>query len=112
MMIKKDFKTISSQAIGKQRMYIDLKVFIDMYECFIEELYDIFSGFSKFNGYIICACDGSIVDLPNVILTREEFLLGDEFLLKEKRICARVSCFLDVHSKHILMVIVETTINE
>lgn len=39
--------------------------------------------------------------------------MGDENLLKEKRIRARVSCFLDVHSKHILTVkIVETTINE
>ena len=113
IMMKKDFKTISSQAIGKQRMYIDPKVFIDMYECFIDELYNKFPGFSKFKDYIVCACDGSIVDLPNVTLTREEFPLGDENLLKENRIRARVSCFLDVHSKHILTAkIVETTTNE
>lgn len=111
--LKNDFKTISSQGIGKQRMFIDPKVFIDMYECFIDELYSKFSGFSKFQGYIIGACDGSIVDLPNVTLTREEFPVGDENLLKEKRIRARVSCILDVHSKHILTAkIVETTINE
>ena len=76
--LKNDFKTISSQGIGKQRMFIDPKVFIDMYECFIDELYSKFSGFSKFQGYIIGACDGSIVDLPNVTLTREEFPVGDE----------------------------------
>ena len=94
-------------------MFIDPKVFIDMYECFIDELYSKFSGFSKFQGYIIGACDGSIVDLPNVTLTREEFPVGDENLLKEKRIRARVSCILDVHSKHILTAkIVETTVNE
>ena len=111
--LKNDFKTISSQGIGKQRMFIDPKVFIDMYECFIDELYSKFSGFSKFQGYIIGACDGSIVDLPNVTLTREEFPVGDENLLKEKRIRARVSCILDVHSKHILTAkIVETTVNE
>ena len=46
-------------------------------------------------------------------LTREEFPLGDENLLKENRIRARVSCFLDVHSKHILTAkIAETTTNE
>ena len=113
IMMKKDFKTISSQAIGKQRMYIDPKAFNDMNERFIDELYTQFPGFSKFNGYIVCACDGSIVDLPNVTLTREEFPLGDENLLKENRIRARVSCFLDVHSKHILTAkIVETTTNE
>lgn len=113
IMMKNDFKTISSQAIGKQRMFIDPKVFIDMYESFIDKLYNKFKGFSKFNRYVICACDGSIVDLPNVTLTRKEFPLGDENLIKEKRIRARVSCFLDVHSKHILTSkIVETTINE
>ena len=113
IMMKKDFKTISSQAIGKQRMFINPNVFIDMYECFIDQLYGKFSGFSKFKGYFVCACDGSIVDLPNVTLTRNEFPLGDENLLKENRIRARVSCFLDVHSKHILTVkIVETIINE
>lgn len=113
IMMKKDFKTISSQAIGKQRMYIDPKAFNDMNERFIDELYTQFPGFSKFKDYIVCACDGSIVDLPNVTLTREEFPLGDENLLKENRIRARVSCFLDVHSKHILTAkIVETTTNE
>ena len=113
IMLSNDFKTISSQGIGKQRMYIDPKVFIDMYESFIDKLYDTYSGFSKFKGYIVCACDGSIVDLPNVTLTREEFPVGDENLLKKNRIRARVSCFLDVHSKHILTTkIVETTVNE
>lgn len=111
--LNKKFKTISSQGIGKQRMFIDPKVFIDMNESFIDQLYGKYSGFSKFKGYIVSACDGSIIDLPNVTLTREEFPVGDENLLKEKRIRARVSCLLDVHSKHILTAkIVETTINE
>ena len=111
--LKNDFKTISSQGIGKQRMFIDPKVFIDMYECFIDELYSKFSGFSKFRGYMVGACDGSIIDLPNVTLTCEEFPVNDENLLKEKRIRARVSCILDVHSKHILTAkIIETTVNE
>lgn len=111
--VSKNFKTITPQGIGKQRMYTDPKVFIDMNELFIDKLYDLYSGFSKFKGYVVCACDGSIVDLPIVTLTREEFPVGDENLLREKRIRARVSCFLDVHSKHILTTkIVETTVNE
>lgn len=84
-----------------------------MNECFIGKLYSKYSGFLKFKGYIVSACDGSIVDLPNVTLTCEEFPVGDENLLKEKRIRARFSCFLDVYSKHILTAkIVETTISE
>ena len=113
IMMKNDFKTISSQAIGKQRMFIDPQAFIDMNECFIDNLYNKYSGFSKLKGYIVSACDRSIVDIPNVTLTRIQFLVGDEHLLKEKRIRARVSCFLDVHSKHILTAkIAETTVNE
>ena len=113
IMLSNDFKTINSQAIGKQRMYIDPNVYIDMYELYINKLYDKFSGFSKFKGYIVCACDGNIVDLPNVTLTLQEFPLGNEYLLKEKKMRARVSWFMDVHSKYILTTkIVETTVNE
>ena len=43
IMLSKDFQTISSQGIGKQRMYIDPKVFIDMYELFINKLYHTYS---------------------------------------------------------------------
>lgn len=53
IMMKNNFKTISSQGIGKQRMFIDPKVFIDMYECFIDQLYGRFPGFSKSKEYII-----------------------------------------------------------
>lgn len=42
IMLSNDFKTITSQAIGKQRMYIDPNVFIDMYELYINKLYDNF----------------------------------------------------------------------
>lgn len=34
--LKKDFETITSQAIGKQRAYIDPKLYIDMSEEFID----------------------------------------------------------------------------
>ena len=55
-----------------------------MYELFINKLYHKYLRFSKFKGYIIRVCDGSIVDLIIVRLTREEFLIGDENSLKEK----------------------------
>lgn len=46
-------------------------------------------------------------------LTCEEFPVGDKGLLKQKRIQARVSYFLDVHSNHILTSkIVERTKSE
>ena len=60
-----EFESISRQAIGKQRMYIDSELFEDASESFINELYKEFKGFSKIKGYIVGACDGSIFSLPN-----------------------------------------------
>ena len=85
IMMKNDFNTISSQAIGKQRMFIDPQAFIDMNKDFIDNIHNKYSGFSKLKGYIVSACDGSIVDIPNVTLTRIQFPVGDEGLLKEKK---------------------------
>ena len=52
-------------------MYISSKLFLDLSESFIDKLYNDFKGFSKFKGYIICACDGSIFDLPNTPITKK-----------------------------------------
>lgn len=49
-------------------MYIDPNMFIDMFELFIDRLYGKFKGFFKYKGYIVCACDGSIFDLPNATI--------------------------------------------
>ena len=67
-----------------------------MNEVFIDSLYDKFANYSKNKGFIICACDGSIMDLPNVILTRKEFPNNEKTQLKPKPIRARVSCFLNI----------------
>ena len=45
IMLRNDFKTITSQVIGKQRMYIDLNIFIVMYKLYINKLYDKFRFF-------------------------------------------------------------------
>lgn len=111
--MNKDFETITCQAIGKQRMNLSPNIYIDMFEIFIDNLYNKFKGFSKYKGFIIGACDGSIFDLPNFTLTRNEFPVSDKTLLKNKRTRARVSCILDVNSKHILTAkIVEREKNE
>jgi len=100
--LKHEFESITRQAIGKQRMYICSKLFFDMSESFINELYAEFRGFSKFKGYIICACDGSIFDLPNTPTTKKAFGIPADTIFKRFLSRGRVSCMLDVHSKHIL----------
>ncbi|MBO6122495.1 MAG: IS4 family transposase [Methanobrevibacter sp.] len=59
-------------------------------------------GFSRFKGYIITACDGSIFDLPVDRKTRKEWNVKKTTIFKKHNSRARVSCILDVHSKHIL----------
>lgn len=110
---KKRFQTITSQAIGKQRIYILPQLFIDMNESFIDQIYSKYKNYSKIKDYIVCACDGSIMDLPNVILTRKQFPFFENTLLKGKPIRARVSCVLNINSEHILTAkIVEREIDE
>lgn len=100
--LRKDFETITPQAIGKQRKYLLPNIYLDLSERFIDELYDKFNGFSTFKGYIVAACDGSIFQLPVDRKTREEMDVKKTTIFKKHNSRARVSCILDVNSKHIL----------
>ena len=70
--LKHEFESISRQAIGKQQMHISSKLFKDLSESFIDKLYGDYKGFSKFKGYWVGACDGSIFDLPNHPTTQKK----------------------------------------
>ena len=71
--LRKDFQTITRQAIAKQRKYLLPKLYSDLSERFIDELYGKYKGFSRFKGYVLTACDGSIFDLPVDRKTRQEW---------------------------------------
>ena len=73
-----------------------------MSECFIDKLYGKYKRFSKFKGYIVCACDGSIFGLPNTPTTKKAFNIPPDTIFERFLSRGRVSCILDVHSKHIL----------
>ena len=111
--LNKKYETISHQAIGKQRVFIKPELFIMIYKRFINKIYRENKHFSDFKGYIVCACDGSIFDLPNVTLTHQEFNIKDKSLFENQRIRARVSGIMDVNSKLMLTCkIVERTVKE
>ena len=46
---------------------------------------------------------GAYFDLPSVTLTREQFNIKPSSIVKKERIRARVSGFMDVNSKFILV---------
>ena len=100
--LKHEFESITRQAIGKQRMYICSKLFEDLFESFIDKLYGKYKRFSKFKGYYVGACDGSIFNLPNTPTTKKTFDISVDGIFKRHLSRGRVSCILDVHSKHIL----------
>ena len=109
----KKYETMSHQAIGRQRMFIKPELFIRIYKKFIDKIYKEHPHFSEIKGYIAVACDGSIFQLPNVTLTRNEFKIGDHTIFEKKRIRARVSGMLDVNSNFMLTTkIVEKTVKE
>ena len=70
--LKKDFQSITPQAIGKQRKYIKSELYKELSESFIDNLYNRHNGFSEIKGYLVTANDTSICDLPSAEQTRKE----------------------------------------
>ena len=77
-------------------------MFEKIYKALIDTIYRKHKHFSTEKGYIIATCDGSIFDLPNITLTRNEFKIKDSTIFKKERIRARVSGILDVNSQLML----------
>lgn len=51
--LNRKFETITSQAIGKQRMFLKPELYKYLTDSFIDKLYCEFKGFSKFKGYVV-----------------------------------------------------------
>ena len=100
--LKKDFESITRQAVGKQRMFISPDLYKDVHTSFVDNLYDKYKGFSKINGYIVTAGDTSIMDLPSNKNIKEEMDVKKNFQTGNENSRARVSCFLDVNSRIVL----------
>ena len=64
---------ITKQAVSEKRQFIDPQVYIDMNDSLISKIYAHEDEMTTFKGFYVCAIDGSIVEIPNTKLTREEF---------------------------------------
>ena len=53
--LNRKFETITSQAIGKQRMFLKPELYKDLTDSFIDKLYGEFKGFSKVQK-LYCLC--------------------------------------------------------
>ncbi len=63
-------------------MFLKPEFYKNLADSFIDKLYAEFKGFSKFRGYVICACDGIIFSLPITKTTRKEFDVPNDSIFK------------------------------
>ena len=85
------YAMLSQTAVGKKRAFIDPKLYIDMYRDYIDDLYSQFKDDLTWRGYNCYAGDTSVIRVPNVSKTKEEFPVH-----QHKPARARLSMFADV----------------
>lgn len=106
--------TMSKQNISQQRMFLDPQIFKDMnYDSLIEIYTQNESTLNKFKGYYVCGGDSTIVELPNHVMTRNEWNVPDDSLNYTNPTRARASGFYDLKNEFMLdSVIDEINIGE
>ena len=92
-----EFAMISQQAIGEKRGFIDPQLYEDMYKDYVDDLYDHFFDDLKIKDYLMLAGDTTVIKVPNVSKTKEEFPVEEG-----KPARARLSMFADIKSGFIL----------
>lgn len=90
------FAMISQQAIGEKRGFINPDLYEDMYKDFVDDLYEKFHEELINNDYIHFAGDTTVIKVPNVSKTKEEFPVEEG-----KPARARLSTFADVNNGYI-----------
>lgn len=93
-----DFAMISQQAIGEKRGFINLEVYVDIYKDYVDELYNKFYQNLTLKDYIILAGDTTVIKVPNVSKTKEEFPVAEG-----KPARARLSMYSNAITKLYLM---------
>ena len=76
---------------------VTLSEYIRDSDSLISKIYAHEDEMTTFKGFYVCAIDGSIVEIPNTKLTREEFEIPEKTELKKDTSTARISCMADTH---------------
>lgn len=88
---------ITKQAVSEKRQFIDSQVYVDMNDSLISKIYDHEDEMTSFKEFFVFAIDGSIVEIPNNPLTREEFNIPEKTELRKDTSSARISCMADTN---------------
>ena len=94
---------ITNSGVSERKTFISPQIFIDMNNDFLNDIYINNSDeMVKFKGYTVAAIDGSIIDIPNTKITRDEFEIPDSDEFQNYTATARASCMVDVNMNFIL----------
>lgn len=96
--LKNDF-AVSKQAYSKARQQIDPALFIDLYESNVKGFYEC-DDCKNWNSYRLLAVDGTVLELPNTQLLRQEFGYAKNQNGEVAR--ARAVCIYDIQNKMII----------
>ena len=91
--LKKDY-SVTKQAYSEARQKIEPKAFIDLNDKVNEVVYGGSYKYELWNGYRLSAIDGTVLELPNTELLRNEFGYIENQNNKVAR--ARASCIVDI----------------
>lgn len=92
--------TISKQAFSEARTKIKPKAFIELNDTINEVIYKTHDEYKLWNGYRVSAIDGSIIELPDTELLRNEYGYVENQNVNVAR--AKVGCIFDVVNKIVL----------
>ena len=86
---------ITGSGVCDRMQYIDPKVYIDMNDGVVMEMYNNVEEMETFKGFHVFAIDGSFVELPDHPQTREEMEIPPNTQLKSYVARAKISCMVD-----------------
>ena len=86
---------ITGSGVCDRMQYIDPKVYIDMNDGVVMEMYNNVEEMETFKGFHVFAIDGSFVELPDHPQTREEMEIPPDTQLKSYVARAKISCMVD-----------------
>ena len=92
--------SISKQAYSEARKKIEPKAFIELNDRINKVVYEEFNEYELWNGYRLSAIDGTVLDLPNTELLREQFGYAGNHKGTVAR--AKASCLFDIVNKIVI----------
>lgn len=104
---------ITGSGVCDRMQYINPKVYIDMNDGVIMEIYNNVEEMETFKGFHVFATDGSYVEIPNHPQAREEMGVPSNNEVETFAANARISCTVDTKMDFVISSIIENqTVDE